>query len=91
MESIKLISHVGSDGILHLDVPVGITNKELEVMVIFNPLKSSLKVETPQGWMPGFFEEVIGGWAGEPLELYSNYQRRLRYKLLPKPPEKVPH
>ncbi len=20
------------------------------------------------GWMPGFFEEVIGGWVGEPLE-----------------------
>ncbi|NEP51574.1 MAG: hypothetical protein F6K65_23335 [Moorea sp. SIO3C2] len=68
MESIKVISHVGSDGILHLDVPVGITDEELEVMVVFNPLKSSLKVETPQGWMPGFFEEVIGGWAGEPLE-----------------------
>ncbi len=72
MESFKVISHVGSDGILHLDVPVGITNEELDVMVIVNPLKSSilsiLKVETPQGWMPGFFEEVIGGWAGEPLE-----------------------
>ncbi|BAZ48849.1 hypothetical protein NIES4103_14600 [Nostoc sp. NIES-4103] len=21
-----------------------------------------------KGWMPGFFEEVIGGWVGEPLE-----------------------
>ncbi|WP_238993849.1 hypothetical protein [Calothrix sp. PCC 6303] len=46
------------------------TNEELEVMVIFQPLKSSVQVETPQtlGWMPGFFEEVIGGWSGEPLE-----------------------
>jgi hypothetical protein len=28
---------------------------------------------TPQqrGWMPGFFEEVIGGWVGEPLSLTS--------------------
>ncbi len=23
---------------------------------------------TKKGWMPGFFEEVIGGWVGEPLE-----------------------
>jgi antitoxin ParD1/3/4 len=21
-----------------------------------------------KGWIPGFFEEVIGGWVGEPLE-----------------------
>ncbi|MDJ0797905.1 MAG: hypothetical protein QNJ51_14000 [Calothrix sp. MO_167.B12] len=70
MQSIKVISHVGSDGILHLDVPVGMTNEELEVMVIFQPLTSSVQIETLQrlGWMPGFFEEVIGGWAGEPLE-----------------------
>ncbi|BAZ36729.1 hypothetical protein NIES4101_26490 (plasmid) [Calothrix sp. NIES-4101] len=70
MQSIKVVSRVGSDGILHLDVPVGMTNEELEVMVIFQPLKSSVQSETPQllGWMSGFFEEVIGGWVGEPLE-----------------------
>lgn len=70
MQSIKVVSRVGSDGILHLDVPVGMTNEELEVMVIFQPLKSSVQLEIPQasGWLPGFFEEVIGGWAGETLE-----------------------
>jgi hypothetical protein len=74
MQSIKVVSRVGSDGILHLDVPVGMTNEELEVMVIFQPLKSSVQSETPQtlGWLPGFFEEVIGGWAGEALERSSN-------------------
>ncbi|MEI2579954.1 hypothetical protein [Scytonema sp. PRP1] len=30
MQSIKLSSRVGSDSILHLDVPVGTTDKELE-------------------------------------------------------------
>ncbi|MDF5706829.1 MAG: hypothetical protein PUP90_03875 [Nostoc sp. S4] len=32
--------------------------------------KEKTKPTTPQvkGWMPGFFEEVIGGWVGEPLE-----------------------
>lgn len=32
---------------------------------------SELKIEfIPQttGWLPGFFEEVMGGWVGEPLE-----------------------
>ncbi|MBD2681731.1 MULTISPECIES: DUF2281 domain-containing protein [Nostoc] len=32
--------------------------------------KDKIKHPTPKGkaWMPGFFEEVIGGWVGEPLE-----------------------
>ncbi len=31
MQSITLHSRVGSDGILHLEVPVGVTDTELEV------------------------------------------------------------
>lgn len=31
-----------------------------------------------KGWMPGFFEEVIGGWVGEPLarEPQGEYETR---------------
>jgi len=70
MHSIKLTKRVGADGILHLDIPVGITDKEVEIMVIYQPLETPTQLKTPQerGWMPGFFEEVIGGWVGEPLE-----------------------
>lgn len=65
MQSIKLHSTVGADGILHLDLPLGITDIELEVTVTVKPLTF---VTQKRGWMPGFFEEVIGGWAGEPLK-----------------------
>ncbi len=34
MHSIKLKQRVGKDGILHLEIPVGMTNKEVEIMVI---------------------------------------------------------
>lgn len=63
MQSIKLRSRVGLDGVLHLDIPVEMTDTEIEVTVIIQRV-------TPQqrGWMPGFFEEVIGGWVGEPLQ-----------------------
>lgn len=63
MESIKIRSHVGADGILHLDIPIEMANTEIEVTV-------TIQTVSPQqrGWMPGFFEEVIGGWVGEPLE-----------------------
>ena len=63
MQSIKLCSHVGADGILHLDIPSGIVSGDIEVEVIIKPITPSQRE-----WMPGFFEEVIGGWAGEPLE-----------------------
>jgi hypothetical protein len=70
MQSIKLKKRVGADGILHLDIPVGITDKEVEIMVIYQPLETPTQPKTAQqrGWNPGFFEEVIGGWVGEPLE-----------------------
>jgi hypothetical protein len=41
MESIKIRRHVGQDGILHLDIPVGITERDLEVMVIYESVSSS--------------------------------------------------
>ncbi len=41
MESIKVRRHVGQDGILHLDIPVGITERDLEVMVIYESVSSS--------------------------------------------------
>ncbi|WP_445628535.1 hypothetical protein [Nostoc sp. DSM 114167] len=63
MDSIKIRLHVGKDGILHLDIPVEMPDTEIEVTV-------TIQRVTPQqrGWMPGFFEEVIGGWVGKPLE-----------------------
>lgn len=34
MQSIKLRSHVGSNGILNLEIPVGIRDKEIEVTAL---------------------------------------------------------
>jgi hypothetical protein len=61
MSRIKIRSHVGADGILHLDIPVEMADTEIEVTLTIE------KVAPKKGWMPGFFEEVIGGWVGEPL------------------------
>lgn len=38
METIKLRQYVGKDGILHLDIPVGVTEGDVEVMVIYQPV-----------------------------------------------------
>lgn len=39
MESIKVRQRVGQDGILHLDIPVGLTDRDIEVMVIYQPVQ----------------------------------------------------
>ncbi|MEH2259054.1 hypothetical protein [Nostoc sp.] len=39
MQSIKIRSYVGKDGMLHLDIPVEMIETELEVMVILKPIK----------------------------------------------------
>jgi hypothetical protein len=62
MRSIKLKSRIGSDGILHLDIPVGLTDKDLDVMIIFQATEPQATVSAPEslGWPSGFFERTAG-------------------------------
>ena len=68
MQTIKVRSRVGPDGRLKLDVPVGVADVDLEVLVVVQPLpKGSSKAtagepKTPEelGWPPGFFERTAG-------------------------------
>ena len=62
MQSITLRGHVGSDGIMHLQVPVGTPEADFEVMVIFQPIVKTESKKTPEelGWPPGFFERTAG-------------------------------
>ncbi|MCC5604827.1 hypothetical protein [Nostoc favosum] len=69
MQSIKLRSHVGSDGILHLEIPLGITDKEIEVTVTYQQLEPSAPPKTPEelGWPAGFFEQTYGSCQDDPI------------------------
>jgi hypothetical protein len=61
MHSVTLRSHVGADGILNLQVPVGLQDTDLEVMVIMQPLlTNAIKSPENSGWPPGFFEQTFG-------------------------------
>ncbi len=64
MQSIKMRSRVGEDGILHLDVPVGLTDTDLEVTVT---VQAILPEKIGIGWPPGFFEETFGSFKNDPL------------------------
>lgn len=69
MQSIKLTSHVGADGVLKLHIPLGLPDTELEVVVVLQPLAPASQRPAAEelGWPPGFFEETAGALQGDPL------------------------
>lgn len=60
MQRITLRAYVGSDGILQLQVPVELKDKDLEVTVIYKPLPSQDESSDDLGWSPGFLEQTAG-------------------------------
>lgn len=81
MQSILIRSRVGADGMVHLDVPCSLTETEVEVIVILQPITQPAPGRTEgSAWPPGFFESVVGGWEGEPLarEDEGEYETRKR-------------
>jgi hypothetical protein len=73
MESMKIRTHIGDDGILQIQLPPEIANQELDVVIVFQPVipeSSQTIAKTPQelGYSHRFLENVIGSWEGEPLE-----------------------
>jgi hypothetical protein len=66
MEIFKIRTHVGSDGVLKLELPVDATNRDLEVVVVVQPTETEAVDEL--GWPKGFFEETYGSLADDPIE-----------------------
>lgn len=62
MHSVTLRSHVGSDGILNLQVPSGVKDADVEVTVTVKALSLAAQANQAKqrGWPPGFFEQTFG-------------------------------
>lgn len=41
MESVKVRQWVGQDGILHLDIPIGLVERDVEVVVFYQSVQQS--------------------------------------------------
>ncbi len=67
MQSIKIRSRVGEDGILHLNIPLGMKDKEVEVMVIYQSVETGTKTPEDLGYPPGFFEQTYGSCQDDPI------------------------
>ena len=82
MKSLLIRSRIGADGILHLDVPSGLADTDVEVTVILQPVSQpALGPTEGLGWSSGFFESVVGSWEGEPLTRECEGEYEVREKL----------
>jgi hypothetical protein len=61
METIKMRSRSNEDGIIHLDIPVGLKNTELEVTLSISLTRQG------KGYPPGFFEQTYGSCQDDPI------------------------
>jgi hypothetical protein len=69
MQSVTVRSHIGSDGMLNLQIPVELKDVDVEVVVVVQQINGHLVTDTEAlGWPPGFFEETYGSFKDEPLE-----------------------
>ena len=68
MYTVTVRSHVGPDGVLHLDIPSQYRDTELDITIVVRPAHSDVQNGMQTKWPEGFFENVIGGWKGEPLK-----------------------
>jgi hypothetical protein len=61
MQTIKLDTRVGHDGILKLELPLDMTDTDLEVLVV-------VQRKEKRGWPPGYFDQTAGSLADDPIE-----------------------
>lgn len=61
MQTIKLDTRVGQDGILKLELPLEVSDADLEVLVV-------VQRKEKRGWPPGYFERTAGSLADDPIE-----------------------
>ena len=62
MESVKVRQRVGQDGILHLEIPVGLPDQDLEITVVYQA--------TPTNTFTALsLEELYGICADDPIGL----------------------
>lgn len=63
METIRLKTHIGSDGVLKLEMPVGVTDVDAEVVVVY----TIQPIPTAEDWET-FVNETYGILADDPIE-----------------------
>ncbi len=68
LQSLKLQSHIGQDGILRLELPLDVANTDVEMVIVFQPMPPKHQPSKILGWPSGFFSKTFGSFKDDPLE-----------------------
>ncbi len=80
MQSIKVQAHIGGDGLLKLELPTGLSDTDLEVLVVIQPLNSKPAVKAD--WPADFFDQTYGMFKDDPLERLPQGDYEVREELV---------
>lgn len=75
MQTIRLNAQVGQDGILKLELPLEVSNADLEVLIV-------IQRKEKHAWPPGYFERTAGSLADDPIKRPPQGQYEERDRLL---------
>ena len=77
METFKIRTHVGGDGILKLELPVHTINTDLEVLVVMQPMEAEEELDE-MGYPVGYFDETYGSLRDTPIQRWDQgeYEER---------------
>jgi hypothetical protein len=83
MRNVHTRSRVGRDGLLKLEIPTELSETDIDVVVVYQPIETASAKPTPEepGWPPHFFEETAGQWQGEPLTREPQGEYEVREEL----------
>jgi hypothetical protein len=77
MVTFTVRSHVGKDGVLNLQLPIGVTDTDVEVVVVLQPKIDTAKNSQDLGYPSLFFQETFGSIPDlEEIELEGTYEMR---------------
>jgi hypothetical protein len=60
MDSVKVCQRIGADGMLNLHIPVGLANRKVDVMVVYQTVPSDKSRKSS-------LEFLYGIWADDPI------------------------
>ena len=66
MQTITLKARTDRDGVVKLEIPTDLGNREIEIVLVLNPLEPEPLDD--MGYPIGYFEETYGMFADEPLK-----------------------
>jgi hypothetical protein len=78
MQTLHTTARADAQGVLHLELPVGSSGVEFDLVVVLQPKASATRDRGPEdlGWPPNFFERTAGAWLGEFVRDQGEFEKR---------------